>query len=348
MSKIVIDTNILYSWVGISTNEKFTQNDIDIFSEKNELYITTASIIELLVKFRYDIEKIKLCLKPIIDERLLIIGIGFLPIQSEKIKRIYFSEKLSETSTKIDSLLQLKIGKEAEMLRFLLFCILGGMFNVIREDRGYKFSGQGQDNLFIHASNILLLSNSDFVYETFFESLKKGYQTNTEQQSVREVFSTLITSILNLWIMNYYFVKHSLLLDDFKNLDPARLESCKIDLTSDNFHYVFKEYIENPFAILSKKNFIPLTDKYINELKSHLKSHELITEQVLEFILISLSKSFHDGAKINKNDAVDLLIFYSLSLKGFKLITLDKKMAKAIEQIDKKSYALITSLRLTS
>jgi len=55
MRRVVIDTNILYSLTGVSVNEKVVTSTLNDF----KLSITTPSIIEMVVKFQYDLDTIK-------------------------------------------------------------------------------------------------------------------------------------------------------------------------------------------------------------------------------------------------------------------------------------------------
>ncbi len=348
MDKIVIDTNILYSWVGINVNPKFPPDKIDEFARTHELYCTTPSIIEFLVKFKHDTKMIKMCLEPFIEKKLLIVAIGFIPIPSETMIKIYHSDSQQFISSQIDGLLNLKIEKEAEMLRFFLFCILGGMFNIFRDIGSYNFGDKERDSLFIYSSNILLLSNSDDTIQAFVEALRIGYSSNTESQMVRKEFSARILSMLNVWVMNYYFVKHGLLLDSFKNPDPKKLANLHQDLDNDKMVGIFRKYVDNPFAILSKKGFRIPSDKFISTLKGYLENHPHITEEVLSHILSKLQKTFATGAKVNKNDIMDLFILYTLNLKElkFRIITLDGALAESIKAIHPASYALMKSLGL--
>lgn len=346
MGNIVIDTNVLYSWVGISVNPKFTPEQIESLSNSNKLYLTTPSLIEVINKYSNDITLIKMCLKPIIEEKLLIVGIGFLPLSNDTIKKIYNSQSLHEVHSDIKSIIEMKIDKEAEMLRFILYCIMAGIFNVIREDKQYKFVNQKDDSLFIYSSNVLLASNSQFVYDSIKDALEKGYLNNTEEKNIKEILSSLISTILNVWIMNYYFVKHSLLLDDFKNPDPKKLADLSADYKNDTIHATIRKHVNNPFSILRKKKYNALIEKFIDELKSHLGNHEHITEEALQFIVFQLNKTFQAGSKVNKNDVIDLLIIYSLTLKDFIVITLDKNMAESLRTISQDSYNKINSLCL--
>lgn len=55
MSRMIIDTNILYSLVGLSPNQKVINSPIDQF----KLSITTPSLIEVISKYHNDLDSIK-------------------------------------------------------------------------------------------------------------------------------------------------------------------------------------------------------------------------------------------------------------------------------------------------
>ncbi|TON78909.1 hypothetical protein, partial [Vibrio parahaemolyticus] len=70
MNRVVIDTNILYSLVGISENEKVKNSNINDY----DLAITTTSLVEAIVKHNADLQSIKLCIDPVIKQKIEIVS----------------------------------------------------------------------------------------------------------------------------------------------------------------------------------------------------------------------------------------------------------------------------------
>src|ERR1700690_2079249 len=134
MSNIVIDTNILYSWVGISEDPRLPSSTVDRLSRYHQLWATTATIIELIVKYRRDLDSIKRCLQPLMDGRVELVNIGFVPVTFDAIRRIYQAETLDSISSEIDDIYSLKIQKESEFLRFIFIVIIFGYFYVSKQN----------------------------------------------------------------------------------------------------------------------------------------------------------------------------------------------------------------------
>ena len=60
MQKLIIDTNIYYSLVGISENLKVNKDSFLNFDK----YITSATLIECIIKYRNDLSTLKKIIKP--------------------------------------------------------------------------------------------------------------------------------------------------------------------------------------------------------------------------------------------------------------------------------------------
>lgn len=342
MDKIVIDTNILYSWTQLSVNPKFPPDKIKELSKSNELYCGTPSIIEFLVKYRHDMVSMRRCLEPIINKELLIVSIGFVPIPSATLIELYDPKYAEKHSFHLSEILELKINKEAEMLRFFLFCILGGLFNVLKDERGYAFQDREKEMGFRRASNVLLKANSEVIYDRFVEALRMGYSNNSEEQTIRHIFSEWTMTLLHQWIYTYYLAKYNALLKP----DLSTSENCKKEVAGDTIWRTFEKHRDNPFAILKGNKFKIFTEQYINNLQSVLDNHPLIPDKVLDHILLKLTNTFAKGAKIRKNDIMDLFLLYAFELKGFKIITLDSKLRKSIEIIHPASHQIMRTLGL--
>ena len=107
MSRMIIDTNILYSLVGLSTNQKIINSPIDQF----KLSITTPSLIEVISKYCNDLGAVKKCISPIINGNIELISIGHTPISNEFLYRLHFSDKIDEVKDIIDNVRALKISR---------------------------------------------------------------------------------------------------------------------------------------------------------------------------------------------------------------------------------------------
>ncbi|WP_157918979.1 hypothetical protein, partial [Escherichia coli] len=194
MRRVVIDTNILYALTGVSVNEKVVTSSLNDF----KLSITTPSIIEMVVKFQYDLDTIKKCLEPIINESIELISIGHAPIPNEYLYMLHFAKEIEEVTDLIDEIKTLKISREAEFYRFILILVVSGLFEVIRED-GYKFCDEARNQKQLMMVRSLFESNMDLILDYFKDEIRNGYMNGNEQQAALDDFQIKIIMLLNIF-----------------------------------------------------------------------------------------------------------------------------------------------------
>ncbi|MEL2498956.1 hypothetical protein R9K38_00625, partial [Escherichia coli] len=236
MSRMIIDTNILYSLVGLSTNQKIINSPIDQF----KLSITTPSLIEVISKYCNDLGAVKKCISPIINGNIELISIGHTPISNEFLYRLHFSDKIDEVKDIIDNVRALKISREAEFYRFILILVVSGLFEVIRED-GYKFDNDVQNQSQLSLVQTLLESNMELILDFFKDELRNGYINGNEQQSALKAFETMLIGLLHAFHVNYHMIK-----TDTVNISGSqdRLKNLYDSIKNDNFDKKFKKYME--------------------------------------------------------------------------------------------------------
>lgn len=207
MSRIVIDTNILYSIIGISENKKVKNSRI----HEHKLSITTASLIEAIVKFRSCLLSIKKCLEPVICKQLELISIGHAPLSNEVIFRLWEADDIKDVASDISLITDLKISREAEFFRFLLIVVASGIFEILKSD-SYGFTDthkKAQQNLLVHA---LLESNMDLALDFFKTKIKEGYDSESEQKTALEAFNQMLLMLMNIFRFNYHQIKTEFIL----------------------------------------------------------------------------------------------------------------------------------------
>lgn len=333
MLKVVIDTNILYSLVGLSENRKVTESNINDYT----LSITTTSVIEAIVKHHDDLPSIKKCIEPIITGDIELISIGHTPISNQCLLSLFTAKEISDASDIIEDVRSLKISREAEFYRFILILVVSGLFEVIRED-GYKFDNDTQNSDQLNLFRILLESNMDLFLDFFKNAIRKGYDEGREQQAALNAFQIKIFSLLKMFHLNYHMVKTNSILSIKSTQDLSE------SLDEDNFDKKFKRYIDSPISYVSKKKYHAVMDNYLKDIKDGISDLEGLTEKSLNFLLKKIEKSFKDKSKIRKNDIFDFLIVISLNIANTKIATLDKDFLAALKDIDKESHQLCVDL----
>ncbi|QHI57273.1 hypothetical protein [Enterobacter hormaechei] len=330
MSRMIIDTNILYSLVGLSPNQKVINSPIDQF----KLSITTPSLIEVISKYHNDLDSIKKCISPIINESIELISIGHAPISNGFLYRLHFANKIDEVKDIIDNVRTLKISREAEFYRFILILVVSGLFEVIRED-GYKFDNNVQNQSQLELVQTLLESNMEFILDFFKVELRDGYINGNEQQSALNAFETILIGLLNGFHVNYHMIKTDTVKisrsqDSIKNLHDS--------LENDNFDKKFKKYIDNPISLASKKKHKSAVDNYLKEMEKGLSGVFGLTENSLSFLISKVEDAYKNGRKLRKNDIFDFLIVISLNMPDALILTLDKGFLKDLEDLHPNSY----------
>lgn len=343
MERIIIDTNILYSIVGVSENEKVTNSKLG----ERKLSITTASLIEVIVKYRDDIDTIKRCLVPIVNETIELISIGHAPLSTEHIKNLANSNSQSDVQSIIDEQLELKVLKEAEFLRFVLIIVFSGMIQALRED-GYSFDDPVKSNQQLFMVKSLLMGNEDFMLSYFKDKIVEGYKKNDEQKVVLEAFHEKLICLLNVFNFNFHQVKTGALPINGQDLDSDKAQLLNASLTNDNFDKKIARFASNPIEIVSKRKNHELFDSFLHEMNDGLMDLDSLTTDTLNFVMLKIESSYKNKAKIRKNDAFDFLISFSLGMPESKIVTLDKAFAKSLEKIDSDSYKLCQELGFVS
>ncbi|MEQ5239522.1 hypothetical protein [Proteus terrae] len=330
MSRMIIDTNILYSIVGLSTNQKVIESPINEF----KLSITTPSVIEVISKYHNDLDSIKKCISPIINESIELISIGHAPISNEFLYRLHFANKIDEVKDIIYNVRALKISREAEFYRFILILVVSGLFEVIRED-GYKFDNDVQNQSQLRLVQTLLESNMEFILDFFKVEIRNGYINGNEQQAALNAFETILIGLLNSFHINYHMIKTDTVnisgsQDNRKNLHDS--------LENDNFNKKFKKYIDNPISFASKKKYKSVVDNYLKEIGKGISGVPGLTEDSLNFLMSKVEDAYKNGRKLRKNDIFDFLIVISLNIPDTLILTLDKGFLKDLEDLNPNSY----------
>lgn len=338
MERIIIDTNILYSLVGLYENEKVNNSTI----KNNELSVTTSSIAEVIVKHHDSLESIKKCIAPIINQEYELINIGYAPIENEYFYRINNASHINEVTDIIDVIKKQKIQIEAEFLRFILIIVISGMYEVIREE-GYKFNDTNNDQAQLRLVQSLLESNSDLILNYFKNKISNGYIIGKVQQETKQAFQEMISVLLEVFNINYHMVKVGSIYNSQDDDSIARLTN---SIATDDFKSKINKYSENPVSYISKKKNNTILKNFINSMKVGLSDSDKLNEYSLEYILKKIENAFVCGSKIQKNDIFDSLITISLALtdKKTKIATLDKDFIKYLEHVDNDSYQLCKSL----
>ncbi|AZZ98456.1 hypothetical protein [Pseudoalteromonas sp. R3] len=339
MKRVVIDTNILYSYVGISENERVCKTALSNF----RLAITTASLIEVIVKYRNDLDKIKFCLTPVVKNEIELINIGHTPISNDKIYGIFNAESISDISEVVEELFNLKVSTEAEFLRFIMFILFPGVVECLKRD-GYGFSDVQKDNQQKVLVRCLLQAYEESMLSKFKKQIILGYKEGDEQRIVFEAFREQFLSLLNIFHFNYHQISVGALPEGDQSLDSEKEAALVESISSDRLGKKLERYIANPVEMVTKKSNHALFDEYLAVMNDGLSDLNSLNRSSLEYLIYTIESAFKNKSKIKKNDIFDLLISCSLGLEETRIVTLDKGFLRMLNKIDTDSYNLCKSL----
>lgn len=337
---VVIDTNVLYSWADVSSNPKLTANQIESLKTKHKLAIASVSIYEVIEKYRSNLPIIKKCFKPLVENGVNVVQIGFLPFDARTIQTIYYHEG-ERINSLISDAVKLKIEKEAEYCRFYLSLVYSGLVSMlIEENSGHNLSEERMSRIFsqCHAP---LVANADFILDNFKATIECGHLLNDAEREVKKQFKNLLEMLFMFLVGNY---------ESFKQVDQNSVQ----DIITDPKE--FRKAIENSKLLkkvlssvnlldaIPRKKFSSVITTYIKFLESKLKLESNITDEVAKFFLLRIEKMLLEGSTFKKNDIIDMLILYSLYLKDYLVLTLDQAFLQYLKTVDDKSYKFCLSL----
>ena len=340
MEKVILDTNILYSLVGISPNTKVNSD----LSTKYELWTTTAVLIEGIVKHRKDLTSIHQLLTPIIKEEIKLISVGFTPLPNDSINQLYRAAAIEDVTKCISDIVDLKIGKEAECLRFIFIIAILGIFEVLKETEGYGFEKLKKDSLQLQLTEALIKGNEQFFLDYLEEKIREGYDAGDEQRMVLLAFNELLLIYLNVFHFNYHQIDCGIFNNSKTSEETAVIANLTKNLSQDELYKKIQKHLDNPILVVSKKRLNDKIDSYLLSISNGLSTEENLTQHAIDFLMRKLEKAFKEKTKIRKNDVFDFLQVFALSLPGYKILTLDKAFISMLESVDHDSWSLINSL----
>ncbi|MCT7568103.1 hypothetical protein [Aliarcobacter butzleri] len=318
-NKVIIDTNVFYSILGIYENPKISNELLNNY----EKYITTVTLYESIIKNRNNSNNIKIITNSIINRDINLIEIGYMPFCNQD---IYSLNSLNNLNNLIDDLLNFKIKQESEFARWFFFQIIiitVGVFSKVDE---YSFNDKLKNEKFQEEIKTLFESYEFTILDEFKLTLEKAYEEDNTQKLFDELFYSKMKEILSKFIELYYKISDN--------------------LTSYNNDKIIKNYLSGINILLSKDKYLDSINEHLNYFIKEFESnfyYGKINNKARRFINAKLKKIFVNKAKFFKNDICDFLNIFAIS-DDFTILSLDKKYINIIKGVDEKSYNLIKEL----
>jgi PIN domain nuclease of toxin-antitoxin system len=343
--KVVIDTNIWYHLSGVSINSNVSQIAENNLLTNYEIYLTSASIMEMISKFRNDKENLKKNLKYLNDRNIKIIQLLHFEIDKKIIDKFACLE-ISEFDSK--TIIGTKIKGESNFLRGYVYMIASACFHLLEE----KLYDTILDKKSIKVRHIQLTiaifeGNFESIFENFHELLNQAYIDNNTEQIIKKEFNDLIYLILRIWIINFYILtdehynQEDMLDKIYKN--KSINETSLDNLQSNSTWRKIKRNKDHIFTTFKGNTNLNKINVFNSEITKGLGFDNHVCDIVIKYITFKIKKILIDGAKFQKNDLIDMMLLSAICENVDDIFTLDQKFLKALKEIRLSSYNLNNS-----
>jgi len=340
--KVIIDTNIWYTFAKVSINSKVNESNESQILKKYELFVTTASIIEMISKYQDDFCSIKKNLEFIISNNIQIIQLPYFEIEQQTLNGLF---DFNNFKIDVNKIIEKKIKGESNFIRGYVYMIASACFHLL-EDKVYKDIADKNEikRKHIKLTSDLFNGNFDYIFDIFHKKLNQAYKDDNAEQVIKKEFNDLIYLHIRIWLINFYILtdertnKSELLSKIYNNniINEASLKNLNKDNTWKKIEKN-KDNIFNTFKKLPDNNKLSV---FNNEIISGLSFDNHVSDIVIKFIIFKIKKIILDGAKFQKNDIIDMILLTAISTGNNYLLTLDINFLKALKEIEPLSYKL--------
>lgn len=323
----VLDTNAFYYAAGISECT-YDVEKLQKLVDENEVFISSTSLFEFLIKFRNDIQTIHKGGKYLWEKKIKLAGNVINPLPNNFTGDIInFTE--SELQTLCSNILENKIDAESRFISILFdMCLFSGFYFSAMSD-GVEPSGfcfEVFEKAFRMFANINL--------EVFVDIFTEGYKTDDCENYVRNCFYNLLAFELEKGIPFIERAKAVKDEDEIPDIDDW--------LSSEDYPHD-TEKLSNKMKAKTSTAFLQrLAIKYWKsnndpELKNHISKLKSIFDKKVK--LTALQDYYYDtlvgimtkGAALWKNDLLDAIILCNVQ-DLHVMITYDNGVIKRMEK----------------
>ena len=323
----ILDTNAFYYAAGISECT-YDVEKLRTLIHDNDVFISSTSLFEFLIKYRSDINAIHKGGKYLWENDIKLAGNIFNPLPtcfSGDIMNIT-EEGLSELC---DDVLKNKIDIESRFITLLFdMCLFSAYYFTAYLD------GKEPSEFCIKVFHSVYRMFAPTNLEVFGSVFTEGYKTDDCENYVRKCFYNLLAFEMEKGIP---FIEHAKGIkehDDIINIDEW-LPTEDYDIKTETINNKMKNKTSNEFlqrlAIdYWKKNNDPGLKKYIKNIKPIFDSR-IKFAAMQDYFYDTLISIMTSGAALRKNDFLDALILCNLD-EQHTLITYDNGVIKRLEK----------------
>jgi hypothetical protein len=344
-SRAVLDTNLFYYAAGVFSEPRLRDNWLDILKATHDLSISSPTIIEVLTNLDLQQEERWACLEAVFSGQYIdVVQIGYLPFDVTALRQATSSRDTASLDRIHQEALRLKIHCEADFLRFVFMVLIGAFLHVLFADRSGDLTGQQQASLTLHFK-ALMMSNAEFLRASLFAALTDGYSNRDVKDTVERQFHDLLLSYAYISLVNLHAVKCELSLDQLPTASGTQHKLIQDAVQADPILSQLLQDHANPLALLRKKEYRDSVQSYLREMETDFSTFSLMPVEALRFFVNRLQTGLVSGAKLRKNDAIDLLLAYNTFSADTVFLTNDDRLLAGLMSSSPASHSLSMSLR---
>lgn len=323
----VLDTNVLYYVLGLSPCEA----DIDklkVFIASKDVFVSTTSLYEFIIKNRNNSCAIQNCGKFIADNNIKIASNIMNPIPdgvSLEIEKITDAQ-LIELCKKI---LEIKIDIESRFISLVFdVCLFSGYYF------SANLSGEEPTAFCGYVLKTIYKMFGEINTEVLNQVFKEGYETDDCENYVRECFYNLLDFELRYGIP--YIEKANNISDNTELLDIEDWLDSEdfVAPTENNVKKMRRatstKYLQKLGVKYKKNNNDPYLQKHIGKISSIINT-KIQFSALQEYFYDTLDLIISNGAAMWKNDFLDALIMCNIQDEHV-LISFDKGVINRLEK----------------
>lgn len=342
----VLDTNAFYYAAGISECT-YDVKKLRKLIKDNEVFLSTTSLFEFLIKYQGDIETVRLGGKYLWENHIKIASNVINPLPE------HFTDDLiniTESQLKLmcADVLENKIDVESRFTALLFdVCLFSGYYFVVMSD------GMEPCEYCYSAMSAVYKMFTAVVLDVFKELYRDGYKTDDCENYIRNGFYNLLAFMLEKGIPFIEKAKRVNSDEEFQNIDmwfpTEEYTHLSENIASKLQRQTSTAYLQKLAVTYWKKNSDPELKKHIGRLKA-IFDKKIGYPALQDYCYDMMVNILVHGAALWKNDLLDAIILCNLQEEHL-LITYDNGVIKRMEQRKSEyikygeSLAIITQLK---
>lgn len=342
----ILDTNAFYYAAGISECT-YDAEKLRSLIKDNDVFLSTTSLFEFLIKYQSDIETIRLGGKYLWENHISLASNVINPLPEH-----FTDDLINITEYQLQrmcaDILENKIDVESRFTALLFdVCLFSGYYFVVMSDENepcdYCYS----------AMTAACKMFTAVVLDVFNEMYRDGYKTDDCENYIRNGFYNLLAFMLEKGIPFIEKAKKVNSDEEFQNFDvwfpTEEYTHLSKDIASKMKKQTSTAYLQKMAVKYWKKNNDPELKDHIGKLKA-IFDKKIAHQALQDYCYDTMVNILVHGAALWKNDLLDAIILCNLQ-EEHQLVTYDNGVIKRMEQRKseykkyEESLSIITKLK---